>query len=86
MLTCKETSQLISQSHERRLTFSERLGLRIHLFVCGACSEFRHQMKLLHEAARRIAEERETAGVAAPLPAAARERIRERLARAGETQ
>jgi hypothetical protein len=78
MLTCKEASQLISQSYERRLTFTERLGLRVHLFVCEACAQFTHQMKLLHEAARRLAEVPEAT---AALSADARHRILEKLAR-----
>lgn len=47
MKTCKETSQLVTQSLDRRLTWNERLGMRIHLAVCGNCARFMKQMQLL---------------------------------------
>ena len=47
--TCKETSLLVTQSLDRRLTWSERLGMRIHLTVCDNCTRFVRQMRLIRE-------------------------------------
>jgi hypothetical protein len=47
--TCKETSVLVTQSLDRRLTWRERLGMRIHLAVCNNCARFMRQMHLLRE-------------------------------------
>ncbi len=82
MLTCKEASQLISQSCDRRLTVGERIGLRVHVFVCKACSRFQRQMKLLHRAARRYAEMDDTVSAGITLSAEARGRILHNLGRA----
>jgi hypothetical protein len=34
---------------DRRLTWRERLGMRIHLAVCENCTRFRRQMRLVRE-------------------------------------
>jgi hypothetical protein len=47
MLSCKETSQLVSQSLDRRLTLAERIGVRVHLFICKACGLFTKQIALI---------------------------------------
>lgn len=52
MLDCKHASRLVSQSMDRRLSLRERLGLRLHLLLCDACSRFSTQMALLQQAVR----------------------------------
>lgn len=47
MLNCKQASQLISQSLDRPLSFSERLQLKVHLLMCDACRRFKQQLNLL---------------------------------------
>ena len=47
MKTCKETSTLVTESLDRRLTWRERLGMRIHLAVCDNCARFARQMRLI---------------------------------------
>jgi predicted anti-sigma-YlaC factor YlaD len=47
MLNCKEASQLISQSLERPLSFSERWRLKVHLWMCDACRRFKQQLNQL---------------------------------------
>ena len=49
MKNCKETSLLVTQSMDRRLTWTERLGMRIHLAVCENCTRFVKQMHLIRE-------------------------------------
>jgi hypothetical protein len=80
MLSCKETSQLVSQSLDRRLTLAERFGVRLHLFICKACGLFTKQMDLIRahcEPGRRSPEEMELTGEA--LSPEARERIARKL-------
>lgn len=55
MLSCKEATHLMSQAHDRRLELGERIALRIHLAICGGCSNFRRQIDFLGEACRRYA-------------------------------
>ena len=53
MLTCKEVSHLLSQAHERSLGIGERWRLRIHLWACSGCDNFRKQLAFIRAAAGR---------------------------------
>lgn len=48
MMTCKEASQLMSQSFDRRLGLFESIGLRFHLMICKGCQVAYRQLKSLH--------------------------------------
>ena len=50
MLSCKQASQLISQSLDRPLTMRERVALKLHLFVCKYCKRFSQQVQTLRVA------------------------------------
>jgi hypothetical protein len=52
MLDCKHASRLVSQSMDRQLSMRERLGLRLHLLMCDACTRFSWQIALLRQAVR----------------------------------
>jgi hypothetical protein len=54
MLSCKEVTRLVSQGLDRRLGFFERLGLRVHLWICDGCTNFSKQMAFLRKALREI--------------------------------
>jgi hypothetical protein len=47
MLNCKEATQLISQSLDQPLTWSNRLKLKFHLLLCDACTRFNQQLHQL---------------------------------------
>ena len=49
-LSCKEASRLISEGMDRRLSFRERIVLRLHVGVCDACSRFTRQLAFLRRA------------------------------------
>ena len=49
-LTCKDASRLISQGMDRRLSFMERIALRLHVRVCDACTRFSRQLGFLRRA------------------------------------
>lgn len=53
MMMCKEATRLMSLKQDRRLTVRERLSLRLHLSMCGACRRCDRQFGLLHEAGGR---------------------------------
>ena len=55
MLTCKDASQLMSQSFDRRLGLMERAGLRFHLLICKSCEIAYRQLDFLHQFCKRIA-------------------------------
>ena len=76
MINCKEAARLSSDSHDRSLTFSERLSLRFHLLRCQLCSRYAHQLEFLKDACTRLDDE--PAGDT-ELSDNARDRIRKRL-------
>jgi len=52
MLNCHDATFLMSQSRERKLTFSERMKLRLHAGMCSGCANFERQLPRLGAAAR----------------------------------
>lgn len=54
MLSCREATRLASESLDRRLSWRERLRLRMHFFLCEACTIARRRMLFLRQAARRF--------------------------------
>lgn len=82
MLTCKETARLISEGLDRKLSLWQRVNLRLHLMMCGACAAYRRQVETLnHIVRRRYGESRadEPETDAPPCPEEAKRRITESL-------
>ena len=46
-VSCREATRLVLQGEERRLAWSERLALRLHLAICSACARFTRQVRLM---------------------------------------
>jgi hypothetical protein len=78
MLSCKEVSLLVSRSCDTKLTWRERLAVRLHLLVCVACRRFTEQMRFLRRASRAFAE-RQRDAASGGLSTDARDRIRRTL-------
>ncbi len=78
MLTCKDSSKLISKSLDQPLVFKERIKLRMHLLFCSACRQFERQMNLIHRIARDFLNRRNQDEIM-PMPVETRERIRNNL-------
>ncbi len=53
MPSCAESTRLMSEAQERKLNRGERLVLRWHLLMCGACRRFERQLDWLHRASGR---------------------------------
>jgi len=47
MRSCKEIGKLVSESHDRRLSFYERLSVRMHLAMCLLCRNFSKQIQFI---------------------------------------
>ncbi|MCJ7556885.1 MAG: zf-HC2 domain-containing protein [Gammaproteobacteria bacterium] len=56
MLKCQEVTRLYSEAQERRLTLTERAGLKLHVMMCEGCKNFGHQMLDLRRFARGYAQ------------------------------
>jgi hypothetical protein len=57
MLSCKETTRLLSQGEDRKLAFGERVALRVHLAICKGCRNVNTQLKFLRSAVKQLSDD-----------------------------
>ncbi|HVY70227.1 MAG TPA: zf-HC2 domain-containing protein [Verrucomicrobiae bacterium] len=76
--SCKQAARLQSDSLDRKLRLSERLGLRLHLLLCKWCRRYGQQVRFLRDAARRNTEKLAGPGTGR-MSDEARERIKRSL-------
>lgn len=81
MLSCKDTSRLVSQSLDRRLSWRERWSVRLHLLICDMCTRFKKQVEFLHRVVQEYVRRGAPMAEHIPLPPEARDRIRRALGR-----
>lgn len=55
MLSCRETTRLLSQGEDRKLAFGERLALRVHLAICNGCRNVNAQLRFMRLAVKELA-------------------------------
>ena len=72
-LRCDESSRLVSESLDRKLTFVEWCAVRLHRIGCVSCRRLLRQLELIRSAARTAGESGGIGGH--ELPDAARQRI-----------
>jgi len=77
MQSCKEISQLISESLDRPLNWRERFSLWLHNLRCDMCSRYAKQLKFLNNTFADAGLEQSTAQTS--LDEAVRERIRDHI-------
>lgn len=46
----------MSQAQERKLTWTEKLSLKLHVAMCDACTRFARQLQFLQQSMRRYRE------------------------------
>ena len=56
LLSCKETTRLLSQGEDRKLAFGERVALRVHLAICNGCRNVDKQFRFLRQAVHALPE------------------------------
>jgi hypothetical protein len=56
IISCKESTRLVSQGLDRELAFGERVALRVHFAICLGCRRAGAQMRFLRKAVRELAE------------------------------
>jgi len=80
-LRCEQSARLRSDQLERRLSFSERLALRVHIWICGYCRRFERQIEFLSQASRQMGQSFSEGSVSesAKLSPEARQRILDSL-------
>lgn len=76
MLSCKEVSQLVSESMDRPVLMSEALEMKMHLIMCKFCSRFKKQLQSIRKTVRENADLIEEVGERAKLCSEAKERLK----------
>ena len=56
LLNCEGATALVEKQCEKKLSFSERVGLWIHMAYCGFCRLFYKQSKILDDSAKAYAD------------------------------
>jgi hypothetical protein len=84
MLSCKQASQIISQSLDRPLAMRERFALNLHLFICKYCKRFSQHIQCLRVAIKQMTNSIENDNTI-EMPLEAKKRIAN-LAEANRTQ
>jgi hypothetical protein len=78
MLSCKQASQIISQSLDRKLTMQERFALKLHLLICKYCKRFSQQIQAVSVALKQMVDSIENDSTI-EMPSAAKKRIADRV-------
>ncbi len=78
MLNCRHVARLVSQSMDLKLSWRQRLAMRVHLWYCIWCRRYAAQLRFLRRAAQELPAEDPNAPSHALAPEA-KENIRTRL-------
>lgn len=54
MINCREATKLMSRARDARLTFGERVALRLHLALCEMCRRYQQHIGFLGVIARHL--------------------------------
>ena len=76
---CQRTVEMLSQSMERPLTLSEKIKIKLHLWICVWCQWYLEHLQLIRDTSRAQAGKAPDVMSTATLSSEARERIRRRL-------
>ncbi|MFW2367295.1 MAG: zf-HC2 domain-containing protein [Desulforhopalus sp.] len=52
MFNCREVSKLVSESLDRELSFTQKMGVRFHLLMCSYCARFADQLRKIRDLVR----------------------------------
>lgn len=56
MMNCKQATSLMSHGQDRQLTLTERLRLKIHLFICSGCDNYSKHLNIIRQAMKNLSE------------------------------
>ena len=49
MFNCKKTTRLVSKKIDQKLSFFEKISLKIHLFICPPCATFKTETEVISD-------------------------------------
>ncbi len=56
-LTCQDTSPLISEMMDHRVSFIKRLKIKIHLSMCEVCLYYKKQLEIIRGLSKNLGRE-----------------------------
>jgi len=62
MLSCKQTTQLVSNSMDQKLSLAQRIGLKLHLLICHYCRNYTRHLRFISRAAKKFDQHIENQG------------------------
>jgi glutathionyl-hydroquinone reductase len=48
-VTCKQVASLLIAREDREIALSEKVALRLHIYVCKACPNFEQQLLIMRK-------------------------------------
>ena len=82
MFECKEISQLVSESMDRKLPLYRRLGIRFHLMMCKLCTRYEKQLQFIRDAAHHFSKASGTDELSCPLTEDTKNRMKKEINKA----
>jgi hypothetical protein len=80
MFSCKEVTRMVSESMDRTLPLGQRIGIRMHLWMCHLCSAYRKQLLFIRKTMQHYtAQMEQIIDPAVSLSPEAKERIKQTL-------
>jgi hypothetical protein len=76
---CKDVSPLFSYALDRKLGFTERIRIKIHLFTCSACENYVSNLNFMHDVFRAQEEKIENEEIHVSLSSDAKKRLKKAL-------
>jgi hypothetical protein len=78
-LTCQDTSPLISEMMDHKVSFIRRLKIKIHLSLCKVCLYYKEQLELIRNLSKNLGREDFPANSDAALPEGAKQKLKKMI-------
>lgn len=76
---CKDTTQIVSESMDRRVSIAKQCKIKFHLALCEFCRYYKEQLETIRDLARGLKKEGSEVDPESQLNASARERMKNLL-------
>ena len=77
--TCKDTSALVSESMDHKVSASKRLRIRFHLILCEFCRYYKEQLTTIRKVAQGLDEASLDQEASKPLKEDAKEKMKKMI-------
>ncbi len=78
-LSCQDTSPLISEMMDHRVSFVKRLKIKIHLAMCEVCLYYKEQLETIRNLSKNLGREDFPVNTNKTLPPESKEKIKKMI-------